>query len=115
MRATHERWDGQGYPDGLRAEEIPLAARIVAVCDAFEAITGDRCYRKARTAEVARCELLREAGYQFDPAVVSAFLDELQQPHDAVAATGADEKSPGQFAEEAAKRFRQLLEHPASP
>jgi diguanylate cyclase (GGDEF)-like protein len=114
VRATHERWDGRGYPDGLRGEEIPLAARIVAVCDAFEAITGDRCYREARSADVARCELLREAGYQFDPAVVTAFLDELDQPQDSLAATGADVESPRQFAEEVAARFRQLLEHEPS-
>jgi HD-GYP domain-containing protein (c-di-GMP phosphodiesterase class II) len=99
----------------LRGEEIPLAARIVAVCDAFEAITGDRCYRKARSAEVARCELLREAGYQFDPGVVAAFLDELDQPQDSLAAMGAGEESPGQFAEEVAARFRQLLEPEPSP
>ena len=46
VRATHERWDGSGYPDGLRGEQIPLAARIVAVCDAYEAIITDRCYRR---------------------------------------------------------------------
>ncbi len=67
VRASHERWDGGGYPDGLIGEQIPLAARIVAVCDAYEAITDDRCYREARPSDVAREELIREAGGQFDP------------------------------------------------
>jgi diguanylate cyclase (GGDEF)-like protein len=80
VRASHERWDGRGYPDRLGGEEIPLAARIVAVCDAYEAITSDRCYRDARSGEVARKELVREAGRQFDPKVVAAFLEELEQP-----------------------------------
>jgi diguanylate cyclase (GGDEF)-like protein len=80
VRASHERWDGRGYPDRLGGEEIPLAARIVAVCDAYEAITSDRCYRDARSGDVARKELVREAGRQFDPKVVAAFLEELEQP-----------------------------------
>jgi putative nucleotidyltransferase with HDIG domain len=80
VRAHHERWDGRGYPDQLMGKEIPLAARIVAVCDAYHAITTDRCYRPARTAETARAELLNEAGRQFDPLVVDAFLDELSEP-----------------------------------
>jgi HD-GYP domain-containing protein (c-di-GMP phosphodiesterase class II) len=77
VRASHERWDGTGYPDRLRGEEIPLAARIVAVCDAYDAIISDRCYRAARSDQAARAELLREAGRQFDPVVVAAFLEEL--------------------------------------
>jgi diguanylate cyclase (GGDEF)-like protein len=80
VRASHERWDGRGYPDGLRGDEIPLAARIVAVCDAYEAITSDRVYRAARSHEVACQELRREAGHQFDPIVVEAFLSELRRP-----------------------------------
>jgi HD-GYP domain-containing protein (c-di-GMP phosphodiesterase class II) len=77
VRASHERWDGCGYPDGLAAEEIPLAARVVAVCDAYDAIISDRCYRPARSPALARAELIREAGSQFDPTVVAAVLDEL--------------------------------------
>ena len=84
VRARHQRWDGAGYPDGLAGEEIPLAARIVAVCDAYDAITSDRCYRPARPAPVARAELLREAGRQFDPAVVGAVLDALDELGDPV-------------------------------
>ncbi len=78
VRASHERWDGAGYPDGLAGETIPLAARIVAVCDAYDAIISDRCYRPARPDPAARAELLREAGRQFDPTVVAAVLAELE-------------------------------------
>jgi diguanylate cyclase (GGDEF)-like protein len=74
VRSSHERWDGAGYPDRLRGEEIPLGARIVSVCDAYEAMTSDRTYRRAVSPELA-CEELRHcAGGQFDPAVVDAFL-----------------------------------------
>ncbi|MEA2312793.1 MAG: hypothetical protein QOE28_2761 [Solirubrobacteraceae bacterium] len=75
VRSTHERMDGKGYPDQLAGEEIPLAARIVLVCDAFEAMTADRTYRKAMSAEVAGEELERCAGAQFDPRVVRAFRE----------------------------------------
>ncbi len=70
----HERWDGHGYPQGLREEEIPLAARIFAVADSFDAITSNRPYRTARDYEAAREELDQGAGSQFDPRVVEAFL-----------------------------------------
>ena len=73
MRSTHERWTAPGYPDRLAGEAIPLAARIVLVCDAFDAMTTDRSYRKAMSAEVAIEELERCAGAQFDPRVVAAF------------------------------------------
>jgi HD-GYP domain-containing protein (c-di-GMP phosphodiesterase class II) len=79
VRASHERWDGKGYPDGLQGEDIPLAARIVAVCEAYEAMTSERCYRAARTPAAAREELRREAGRQFDPKVVDAFLLDLDE------------------------------------
>jgi two-component system, cell cycle response regulator len=77
VRWSHERWDGRGYPDGLASEDIPLAARIIAVCDAYDAMTSDRSYRSALDAEHACEELRREAGSQFDPAVVDAFLQEI--------------------------------------
>ncbi|HEV2880831.1 MAG TPA: HD domain-containing phosphohydrolase [Pyrinomonadaceae bacterium] len=69
----HEKWDGTGYPAGLRGEEIDLNARIFAVADAFDAITSDRVYRAGRSYEVAVAELEEFAGRQFDPAVVAAF------------------------------------------
>jgi HD-GYP domain-containing protein (c-di-GMP phosphodiesterase class II) len=73
VRSSHERMDGGGYPDGLTGEEIPLGARIVAVCDAFEAMTVPRPYREAVEPEDALTELRRCAGTQFDPEVVEAF------------------------------------------
>jgi len=81
VRSSHERWDGRGYPDGLAGEEIPLGARIVAVCDAFHAMTSDRPYGQALDPEMALEELERCAGTQFDPAVVGAFrraVDDLR-------------------------------------
>jgi putative nucleotidyltransferase with HDIG domain len=70
----HERWDGRGYPDGIAGEDIPLLARVLAVADAFDAMTVDRAYSKALPAGTARAELERGAGSQFDPRVVAAFL-----------------------------------------
>jgi HD-GYP domain-containing protein (c-di-GMP phosphodiesterase class II) len=70
----HERWDGSGYPWGLRRQAIPLAARIFAVADAFDAITNDRPYCNARPVAAALAEIERGAGSEFDPAVVSAFV-----------------------------------------
>ena len=74
IRSAHERWDGTGYPDGHRGEEIPLASRILLVCDAFDAMTTDRPYRGALPVETALSELARHAGTQFDPRVVDVFL-----------------------------------------
>ena len=73
VRSSHEAWDGSGYPDGLVGAESPLGARIVAVCDAFEAMISERPYRPARTVEEALAELRRCAGSQFDPSVVANF------------------------------------------
>jgi HD-GYP domain-containing protein (c-di-GMP phosphodiesterase class II) len=74
IRSAHERWDGNGYPDGHRGEEIPLASRILLVCDAFDAMTTDRPYRTALPVDEALSELARHAGTQFDPRVVDVFL-----------------------------------------
>ena len=75
VRASHEHFDGSGYPDGLAGEEIPLAARVVAVCDAFHAMTSERPYRTALAPWEAVEELRRCSGAQFDPIVVSAFCE----------------------------------------
>lgn len=74
VRSSHERWDGTGYPDRLAGEAIPLGARIVAVADAFAAMTAGRPYRSPRAAAAALAELRDCAGGQFDPAVVEAFM-----------------------------------------
>jgi HD-GYP domain-containing protein (c-di-GMP phosphodiesterase class II) len=77
--AHHERPDGRGYPHGLSGDEIPLEARILAVADAYEAMTVDRVYRGALPVEEAREELRRCAGTQFDPRVVEVFLEALDR------------------------------------
>jgi diguanylate cyclase (GGDEF)-like protein len=84
VRSTHEAWDGTGYPDALAGIEIPLGARIIAVCDAFDAMIADRPYSPPKTIDAARAELLRCAGTQFDPEIVRVFqqilADRAQPP-----------------------------------
>ncbi len=92
IRHEHERWDGKGYPDGLKGSEIPLASRIVLVCDAFHAMTSDRPYRTAMSDDEARAELVRHAGTQFDPVIVGALLSSFD------GSSGRDEG--GQFSPE---------------
>jgi len=75
VRASHERWDGTGYPDGLTGEEIPFAARVVCACDAFNAMTTQRPYSAAMSLPAAIAELERCSGTQFDPQVVRAVVD----------------------------------------
>lgn len=75
VRHHHERWDGRGYPDGLAGDDIPIGARIVAVCDSFDAMTSDRPYRKALPLEHAFEELSRNAGSQFDPACAELLVE----------------------------------------
>jgi two-component system, cell cycle response regulator len=72
IRSSHERWDGKGYPDRLAGNAIPLASRIIAVCDAYDAIASERPYAEARDPETALVEIRREAGSQFDPLVVAS-------------------------------------------
>jgi HD-GYP domain-containing protein (c-di-GMP phosphodiesterase class II) len=74
IRSSHERWDGTGYPDGLAGDAIPLGAQIIFACDAFDAMTSDRPYRRALPFRVALGELTAGAGTQFAPAVVEAFV-----------------------------------------
>lgn len=73
----HESWDGTGYPHGLKGKRIPLLSRIISVVDAYDAMTHDRPYRKAMTSMEARQELQRCSGQQFDPELVEAFLEVL--------------------------------------
>jgi diguanylate cyclase (GGDEF)-like protein/putative nucleotidyltransferase with HDIG domain len=92
VRHHHERWDGGGYPDGLRGEQIPMTARILTVADCFDAVREDRQYRKGMSREEA-CQFLREgAGRQFDPNVVEAFLNNLPNYEDEITAHKASVK-----------------------
>jgi HD-GYP domain-containing protein (c-di-GMP phosphodiesterase class II) len=88
VRSTHERWDGLGYPDRLRGPAIPLPARIVSVCDAFDAMTRPRSYSASMPVPAALEELHACAGTQFDPGVATAFCDLLERRFDQLA-TGA--------------------------
>lgn len=75
--AHHERWDGNGYPMGLRDKEIPILSRIVSIADSFDAMTENRCYSKARTIEEGILELKRCSGTQFDPDLVNIFINKI--------------------------------------
>jgi HD-GYP domain-containing protein (c-di-GMP phosphodiesterase class II) len=75
--AHHERWDGKGYPRGLKGEEIPFASRILAIADAYDAMTSERNYRSALPDEVAIEELQKNAGIQFDPELVRVFIGKV--------------------------------------
>lgn len=95
-RFHHEKWNGRGYPDGLRGEEIPLCARIMAVADVFDAVSSRRCYREAMPLEECYDIIRRGRGADFDPDVVDAFLADLnnvEEIHDRLldreAASGA--------------------------
>jgi HD-GYP domain-containing protein (c-di-GMP phosphodiesterase class II) len=74
VRHHHERWDGAGYPDGLRGEVIPLMARVMAIADTIDAMTSDRSYRRGLSVEEVRREVERCAGTQFDPEIVGKLL-----------------------------------------
>ena len=91
IRHHHERWDGNGYPDELHADEIPLGARILAVADAVDAMTSDRPYRAARTFEYAKTEILKGSGTHFDPEVVTAFIKSQRAIEDLLRTTAADD------------------------
>jgi diguanylate cyclase (GGDEF)-like protein len=79
IRHHHERWDGQGYPDGLRGDEIPVEARVVALADCFSALISTRTYRQRRTPEEACDEIARCAGSQFDPEIAALFVEEVRR------------------------------------
>ncbi|HSA23620.1 MAG TPA: HD domain-containing phosphohydrolase, partial [Myxococcota bacterium] len=90
----HEQFDGTGYPLGLRGEEIPLDARILAVADTYDAMTSDRAYRKALSHEIAVAELRRCAGTQFDPRIVAVFIIEMDKWRKQKAAAAAAITTP---------------------
>ena len=94
VRHEHERWDGQGYPDGIAGERIPLASRIVFACDAYHAMVSERPYRAALSHADAVVELERNAGTQFDPAIVRTLLDALaeSEPESVPTAAEAEER-----------------------
>ncbi|OAA91102.1 HD domain-containing phosphohydrolase [Clostridium ljungdahlii] len=75
--AHHERWDGKGYPKGLKGKQIPLKSRIIAIADAFDAMTSERAYRSALSKEIAVEELIKNAGIQFDPELVKIFIEKI--------------------------------------
>ena len=87
VRAEHERWDGNGYPDGLKAEQIPIEARVIHACDAFQAMSSDRPYRRARPREWILKEIAAQAGQQFDPRVAEALLAVIASGEVSVAGT----------------------------
>jgi putative nucleotidyltransferase with HDIG domain len=100
VRSHHERWDGRGYPDRLAGQAIPTLARVVALADAFDAMTSDRPYRKGMPASVAFAEIEKQAGKQFDPAFAAAFL--------AIQAKILEEMSGWAAQHQQAKRTRSL-------
>jgi HD-GYP domain-containing protein (c-di-GMP phosphodiesterase class II) len=112
VRASHERWDGKGYPDGLAGEDIPLGARIIAACDAYEAMTSDRCYRAAMRHEAACEELRREAGRQFDRKVVEALVHELDASGQRRRGTVEEPEARAPIADEVAAYLRTVLARP---
>ena len=87
VRSCHERWDGTGYPDGLAGEAIPIAARIVFACDAYNAMTTDRPYRRAMAREAAVAELVANTGAQFDPKIVAAVTKVVEHGEPAAVTT----------------------------
>jgi diguanylate cyclase (GGDEF)-like protein len=108
VRAEHERWNGTGYPDGLKGEEIPIEARIIHACDAFHAMASDRAYRQALPQEEIIGEFARGSGHQFDPRVVEVMLQLIEQdkPH-----VSAQAQASGQPAPETAAGPRSWAQH----
>jgi diguanylate cyclase (GGDEF)-like protein len=110
VRGSHERWDGSGYPDGLAGTAIPLESRVIAACDAFDAMVSDRPYRKAISRSEAEAELARNAGTQFDPAVVEALAAVLVDGEVALQRIRPMRASPSETRLSAIASLRGLLE-----
>jgi len=87
VRSHHERYDGQGYPDGLAGDDIPIGARILAIADTYDAITSNRPYRHAMSGSLALAEIAAQATRQFDPRLVAAFLSVMESGGSAVSAS----------------------------
>ena len=81
-RWHHERYDGKGYPDGLKGDEIPIEARIICVADSYDAMTSDRSYRKNLSQEKVRSEIAANIGIQFDPQAAKCMLDIIDDDRD---------------------------------
>lgn len=93
VRHHHEQWDGHGYPDGLKGDQIPITARILAVVDCFDSVREDRPFRRGMTREEASALLLRGSGTHFDPKIVDRFLENLSRFDAEIAALGLDQQS----------------------
>lgn len=93
IKYHHERWDGKGYPAGLKGEEIPIGARIISVADSFDAMTSDRPYRQGMKKQDALAELARCKGTQFDPIVVEAFIEFISRESESQGARGINQLS----------------------
>jgi response regulator RpfG family c-di-GMP phosphodiesterase len=78
VRSSHERWDGTGYPDRLAGDDIPFGARVILICDAYDAMLSGRPYRRPRTSAEALAELRRHAGTHFDPELVEVFCERVE-------------------------------------
>ena len=94
VRASHERWDGAGYPDGLKGTDTPIGSRIIGVCDAFDAMVSERPYKAGRSTSAALAELRRCSGTQFDPDVVEAFCKAVEKELAATAAAAGRRGHP---------------------
>jgi diguanylate cyclase (GGDEF)-like protein len=105
VRHHHERWDGQGYPQGLKGEQIPLEARILAVCDAAEAMASDRPYRRGMSIGELMSEVKRCSGTQFDPAVVEAFVRVVEREKEQLVVNSAVDVEHRQEATGAVRRY----------
>src|SRR6185295_9294169 len=100
VRHHHEQWDGHGYPDGLKGEQIPITARIISVVDCFDSVREDRPFRRGMTRDEALAFLMRGSGNHFDPNIVSLFIQHLPRFEAQIAAAGLPQQLPASDARE---------------